>query len=68
MSIENLSPPIADIIPYYHKIHGHVRVDNYYWMKDRGNPEVIDYLDRENDYYQKNTAHTIPLQGSCLKK
>lgn len=68
MSMENLSPPIADIIPYYHKIHGHVRVDNYYWMMDRVNPEVIDYLDRENDYYQKNTAHTIPLQEELFKE
>jgi len=47
--MENLMPPIADIIPYQHKIHNHIRTDNYYWLKERTNPEVVDYLEREND-------------------
>ena len=60
--MENLMPPIADIIPHQHKIHNHIRIDNYYWLKERSNPKVVDYLDRENDYYQKKTFHSIPLQ------
>ena len=60
--MENLMPPIADVIPYQHKIHNHIRIDNYYWLKERTNPEVVDYLKRENDYYQKMTVHSIPLQ------
>ena len=55
-------PPIADIIPHQHKIHNHIRIDNYYWLKERTNPEVVDYLQRENDYYQKKTVHSVPLQ------
>ena len=66
--MENLMPPIADIIPYQHKIHNHTRIDNYYWLKERSNPKVVDYLDRENDYYQKKTVHSIPLQEELYKE
>ena len=52
---ETLSPPKAEKIPYQLKKHGDIRIDNYYWMKERLNPEVIDYLERENDYYNKMT-------------
>ena len=62
MPNSNISPPVADIVPYQHKIHDHIRIDPYYWLNQRENPEVLDYLDRENDYYQKMTAHTQPLQ------
>jgi oligopeptidase B len=30
--------------------HGDVRIDNYYWLKERDNPEVIEYLEKENAY------------------
>jgi oligopeptidase B len=33
--------------------HGHKRTDYYYWLKDRNNPEVIEYLKRENRYTAK---------------
>ena len=66
MSKDNLLPPKADIIPHQHKIHDHIRIDDYYWLKDRENPEVVDYLERENDYYQKMTAPTKKLQESLF--
>jgi len=31
------------------------RIDNYYWLKERENPRVIEYLNSENDYYRKMT-------------
>lgn len=68
MSKENFSPPIADKISYQHKIHDHIRVDNYYWMNQRDNPEVVDYLERENDYYQKMTAHTLSFQDQLYNE
>ena len=58
--MENLMPPIADIIPYQHKIHNHIRIDNYYCLRS-SNPDVVDYINRENDYYEK-TINSIPLQ------
>ncbi len=51
-------PPIAAKKEMHLEIHGDVRVDNYYWLNDPENEEVIDYLKRENDYYEKMTAHT----------
>jgi oligopeptidase B len=68
MSTTNLNPPISDQIPKQHKIHNHIRLDPYYWLNDRENPEVIDYLERENDYYQKMTAHTQPLQKELYQE
>lgn len=64
----SLTPPIADQKPYQHKIHDDIRIDPYYWLKERENPEVIDYLERENDYYQKSTKHLIPLQDDLFKE
>jgi oligopeptidase B len=46
-----MKAPLAKQIPYEHRIHGDVREDPYYWLKDRDNQEVIDYLEEENNYY-----------------
>ena len=62
MSNLNISPPMADVIPHQHKIHNDIRVDNYYWLNQRENPKVLDYLVRENDYYKKMTVHTNGLK------
>ena len=62
MSLEKFKPPIANKIPYELEIHNHTRVDNYYWLNQRNNTEVIKYIKDENDYYKKMTAHTMPLQ------
>ncbi|MDG2371366.1 MAG: S9 family peptidase [Flavobacteriaceae bacterium] len=62
----NLPPPKVEKIPYQHKIHGDIRVDNYYWLRDRDNPEVIDYLERENDYYDKLTIQSKSIQNELF--
>ena len=62
MLLEKFKPPIANKIPYELEIHNHTRVDNYYWLNQRNNTEVIKYIKDENDYYKKMTAHTMPLQ------
>ena len=43
-------PPKAKKIAKELEIHGDVRIDNYYWLNDRENQEVIDYLNTENAY------------------
>nr|Q59536.1 RecName: Full=Protease 2; AltName: Full=Oligopeptidase B; AltName: Full=Protease II [Moraxella lacunata]BAA07460.1 protease II [Moraxella lacunata] len=45
--------PIAKRIPHPHELHGDVREDDYYWLKDRDNTEVIQYLEEENRYYHE---------------
>lgn len=47
---ENTNPPIAKKIPEKLIIHNDTRIDNYFWLKDRENPEVIAYLEAENAY------------------
>ena len=64
----SILPPIAEKIPYQNKIHDDIRIDNYYWLKERDNPEVIDYLERENDYYDKLTSQTKPLQNKLFSE
>ncbi|MEP2935567.1 MAG: S9 family peptidase [Gilvibacter sp.] len=64
----NMTPPKADKKPKNLEIHGDVRVDNYYWLNDREDEEVIDYLERENDYYQKMTAHTKDFQEQLFEE
>ena len=55
---ETITPPVAAIKPERLEKHGDVRIDNYYWLNQRENPEVIDYLNKENEYYRQQTAHT----------
>ena len=63
---EKLQPPVAKIVPKTLEKHGDKRIDNYYWLNERENPEVIDYLNKENEYYQKSTAHTKQLQDELF--
>ena len=46
----NITPPIADKKEKKLIIHDDTRIDNYYWLNERENPEVISYLDEENKY------------------
>ncbi|MBP2282413.1 oligopeptidase B [Flavobacterium sp. CG_23.5] len=65
---ENIQPPVAKIIPKILENLGDSRTDNYFWMNDRENPEVIDYLNKENAYYQKRTAHTKDFQKDLFEE
>ncbi len=56
------APPLAKIIPHELTALGHTRVDNYYWLNDRENTEVIAYLQAENDYTKSFLKHTETLQ------
>lgn len=56
MTSEGLSAPKATKKPHPMTIHGHTRVDDYYWLNNRENQEVIDYLNTENAYTDKVMA------------
>lgn len=62
------TPPTAQKIDKHLEIQGDVRIDPYFWLNDRENPEVIDYLERENDYYDKMTAHTKDFQTDLFEE
>ena len=48
--------------------HNDIRIDEFYWLKDRENPDVIKYLDDENNYYESKTAHTKDFQNSLFEE
>lgn len=58
--------PIAKKVPKELVIHDDVRLDNYYWLKDKENDEVVSYLNEENAYYEALTAHTKDFQESLF--
>lgn len=55
-------PPSARKEPHRLEKHGQVRMDDYYWLKERSNPEVTKYLEAENAYAEAAMAHTASLQ------
>lgn len=57
-----MTAPVAKIEPKELEIHGDVRVDDYYWLRERENQEVITYLEAENAYTEAVMAHTEGLQ------
>ncbi|NHF59201.1 S9 family peptidase [Flavobacteriaceae bacterium TP-CH-4] len=60
--------PVAKKQPKELEKHGDVRTDDYYWMNDRENPEVISHLEAENAYYQKMTEHTNDFQTALFEE
>lgn len=65
---KNIIPPKAEKKSVNLEKHGDIRVDDYFWMKERDHPEVIDYLERENDYYNKLTQHTKEFQTTLFEE
>ena len=59
---EQPSPPVARAVPRVEVVHGETRVDDYYWMRDRNDPEVVAYLDAENRHTESVMRHTEGLQ------
>ncbi len=65
---ELLAPPKAKKIPLELTEHGHTRVDNYYWLRERENPEVIEYLEAENEYKEEALEHTQSIQDDLFEE
>lgn len=60
--------PIAEKKPKALTIHGDTRIDNYYWLNERENKEVLDYLNKENAYTKAKLKHTETLQTSLFEE
>jgi len=65
---EIVMPPMAEKLDKALTIHGHTRVDPYYWLNERDNPKVIDYLKAENAYTKDIMKHTEKLQEKLFKE
>ena len=62
------APPHAKVNPRRLEQHGEVRVDDYYWLNDRSNPEVLAYLQKENDYATAQSRHTADLEHTLFEE
>jgi len=60
--------PIAKKIPFEITAHGHTRIDNYYWLNERENPEVIQYLEDENAFTKSMMEDTRELQDTLFNE
>ncbi|HUS85890.1 MAG TPA: S9 family peptidase [Bacteroidales bacterium] len=71
--------PVAEKIPEELTMHGHTRIDNYYWMRlsdeqknsevpDEQTKRVLDYLNAENEYLDKMLGHTETLQEKLFNE
>ncbi len=63
--LEAGEPPRAREQPRVEALHGEVRADPYHWLRNRADPEVIAYLEAENQWAEAGMRHTAELQA-CL--
>ena len=64
------TPPKPKKIPYELEAHGDKRIDNYYWMRDdsRSDPELIAYLETENEYFKNWLNSRVDYQGEIFNE
>ncbi len=61
---QTTQPPVAPVIGHRETRYGSTVVDNYYWLRDKSNPEVIKYLEQENAYTQAMTKPLNPFEDA----
>lgn len=64
----DIQPPDVEKIPKELTMHGDKRIDNYYWLRERENPKVIEYLKAENAYTKEVMKHTEKLQDKIYNE
>jgi oligopeptidase B len=63
-----LSPPVARIVPRVETVHGELRIDDYFWLRNRSDPEVMAYLEAENRYTASVMQPTSGLQEQLYQE
>ncbi|WP_313578276.1 S9 family peptidase [Chishuiella sp.] len=63
-----MQAPIAKKIEKKLEKHGDIRIDNYYWLNERENPEVIKYLEEENKYTESILKSTEEFQAKLFEE
>jgi oligopeptidase B len=61
-------PPVAKTVPKPSTTLGETRVDNYFWLRDRSDPDTIKYLEAENEYTTAEMRHTDALQSKLYSE
>jgi oligopeptidase B len=62
------TPPVANKVPRTTTLHGDTRVDDYYWLRDKKDPEAIAYLEAENAYTRAVMKKTEPFQEKLYRE
>jgi oligopeptidase B len=68
LSTAGTSAPVAKKIPHQITTHNHKRIDNYYWLNQRTDQEVLDHLTAENTYLEKVMAPVKELRESLFEE
>src|SRR6266446_2023111 len=64
----NIQPPVAKRLLKETQIHGDTLKDEYFWMREKSNPEVAAYLEAENAYTDSLMSPTKPLQDKLYQE
>ncbi|MGH7675602.1 MAG: oligopeptidase B, partial [Gemmatimonadales bacterium] len=62
------SPPVARVVPRIDTLHGEIRQDDYFWLREKTNPDVRAYLEAENAYTAEGMKHTEALQEQLYRE
>ncbi len=65
---EDPVPPVARVQSRALTLHGETRIDDYFWLRDRNDPEVMSYLEAENRYTGAVMKHTEALQEQLYQE
>jgi oligopeptidase B len=65
---KNIEAPVARIIPKKLELHNDLRIDNYFWLNQREDQNVLDYLEEENAYYEQETSHTKDFEVQLFEE
>ncbi|MDT0557385.1 S9 family peptidase [Ichthyenterobacterium sp. W332] len=63
-----MQAPVAKKIPKVLEKHNDKRVDDYFWLNDRNDPQVIQYLKAENEFYEHETKHNNTLKADLFEE
>jgi len=63
-----MEAPKAARKPVELNMHGHMRTDDYHWLNERENPDVLRYLEAENSYKDAMLAPTKELQEQLFNE
>ena len=64
----DIKPPVAERIPKRDVVQDEERTDNYFWLRDKSNPKVIEYLEAENGYTEAVMKHTERFQEQLYQE
>lgn len=65
---QHIQPPQAKQVLKTLKAHDDERHDNYFWLNDRENKDVLEYLNAENQYYDAVTSKYKPFENSLFEE